>query len=159
MIKPLPEKWINNHKHQTCDTTTHYDTTNNAIWKTWVIPPHKLLCPLVSYLTHKKKNLLWDMQQQFQHHGKLSPKEKKLFAWLERTCHRSQVGWSLSQLLRKAKERLSERARNFCSSEKERMKGKWCKEWKRATGVHPVFRKTLVVLWYRARVGDKAINS
>jgi hypothetical protein len=34
IIIPLPKKWINDHKHQTCDTTIHYDTVDNAICKT-----------------------------------------------------------------------------------------------------------------------------
>jgi hypothetical protein len=30
---------------------------------------------------------------------------------------------------------------NFYKNEMERRKGKWCKEWKRATSVHLIFRK------------------
>jgi hypothetical protein len=42
IIAPLPKKWINNHKHQTCDTTTHYDTEDNAICKIGIITTYNL---------------------------------------------------------------------------------------------------------------------
>ncbi len=76
IITPLPKKWINNHKHQTCDTTTHYDMIDNAICKTKVITTYKLLWLSVSYLTHQEMNYLRYLQRWFQCHGKLLPKEK-----------------------------------------------------------------------------------
>jgi hypothetical protein len=40
-------------------------------------------------------------------------------------------------IISQSKERASGRTRNFYNSERERRKGKWCKEWKRETSVHP----------------------
>jgi hypothetical protein len=62
IITPLPKKWINNHKYQIGDMNTQYDTTDNIICRTRVIPPHKPLWPLILYLIHQEKNLLRDMQ-------------------------------------------------------------------------------------------------
>jgi len=49
IITSLPKKWINNHKHQIGDKTTHYDTRDNAICRILgLIPPHKPLWPQIS---------------------------------------------------------------------------------------------------------------
>ncbi len=90
IITALPKKWIKVHKHPKNDTTIHYDMIVKPISRTWVIPPFKPSWPPFSYLIHKKKNLLQNLQQQFQCHGKLLLKEKNyLNDWNEQMSQKS----------------------------------------------------------------------
>ncbi len=75
IITSLPKKWIRDHEHQKCVTTTHHDMTIKPISRIG-IPPHKPLWLQVLYLIHQEKNFLRNLQQRFRRHGKLLLKEK-----------------------------------------------------------------------------------
>jgi hypothetical protein len=75
IITSLPKKWITDNKRKKSDTCTHYDLIVKSISRIGLISPHKLLWPPVLYLIHQEKNHLRDLQQRFQRHGKLSPKQ------------------------------------------------------------------------------------
>ncbi len=55
IITSLPKKWIRDHEHQKCVTTTHYDMTIKPISRIGIIPPHKPLWLQVLYLIHQEK--------------------------------------------------------------------------------------------------------